>query len=185
MKRRLDRNDEEDTEISVRKRINFEAESDDNEVVIDTHAHKKRKMSREMEELKLWITDTLSTKEQTQQLIDNINNNTIRGKKNEEDIAEIKQSIHNIERHIGVQASTEPTVGSYAGAAMRPRPPAPSIPKPIPPQPTYNADERKSFYLSRRSLRLWPIEGNNNEELMSSTIAFCTCLLYTSDAADE
>ena len=43
--------DTDSREISVRKRIDFDADSDD-EVIIDNQAHKRRKMGKDIEDLK-------------------------------------------------------------------------------------------------------------------------------------
>ena len=106
-----------ETELSIRKRINFDEDDTDEEITFDTQAHKKRKISREMEELKVWMDKKLDeNKEETKKMIqESLNVTVARGKKNEADIAEIRDSIANIERRMGV---TTPAQGSYAGAGL-------------------------------------------------------------------
>ena len=48
--------DKPEEEVSVKRRIVFEIESEsDDKVTFNTQAHKKRKMGKEMEELKVWF----------------------------------------------------------------------------------------------------------------------------------
>ena len=155
-------------ELSVRKRINFDSE--DEEITFDTQAHKKRKLSKEMEELKLWIGERFDeSKAETKKLItESISATAARGKKNEEDMAEIRESISNIERRMGINT---PARGSYAGAtAVDARANSRIGARRI---VGTNQAERTAFLKSRRSLRLWPIEGETKEQLMESTINFC------------
>ena len=143
-------------EVSVRRRILFDSEDSDDKVFFDTQAHKKRKMGKEYEELKLLITSELAA--QTKVLMESISANTTRGLKNEAEIANLRGAITRIETAIlpGTQAIA--STSSYAAAAG-------TIPKTtdsliLRRQPR-TSKERESFDISRRSLRLWPIEGSN------------------------
>ena len=91
IKRKIDNgadevNEEELTEVSIRRKITFDSDSDsDQEVIFNTQAHKRKRMAKDLEELKVWfdnkITEKLvdvASKTQTQQLIDNISKNTER-----------------------------------------------------------------------------------------------------------
>ena len=81
-------------EVSVRKRINFDQESDsEEEVFFDTQAHKRRKMGKDTDELKIWIAQQfkekmsgLATHNQTQDLVKSINDTRNRVEKNEDNI---------------------------------------------------------------------------------------------------
>ena len=65
-------------EVQIRRRINFTSGSENNsddEIFFDTQAHKRRKMSKDIEKLKRWMEGKLqdvATKNQTQILIDNV-----------------------------------------------------------------------------------------------------------------
>ena len=162
--------DRDPEEISVRKRINFDDDSDDDEVIITSQAHKKRKLSAEMEELKVWMEEKFDAqKEQTQDLVKSVMANAERGKKNEHEISLIKNSIVNIERRL--DGNPVPTT-SYATAATTNRA-ATNIQETIPiPRAGSNPAERAAFLTSRKSLRIWPINGETYEEIMNATIEF-------------
>ena len=49
---------------------------------------------------------------------------------------------------------------------------------------TTNAEERSAFLLSRRSLRIWPIEGENEKEIMEALVVFC-CQALGAPRKDE
>ena len=171
-------------EITIRRRIDFEteAESDsDNEVTINRQAHKRRKMGADMEELKVWFDNkmtekmaNLSTKEQTQTLVDSINENAARGRKNEDDIRSIRAALTNIEDKLAGGSN------SYAGKAAV----LPSRENPDRVQGNFpmvassrSSTERTAFLRSRRSLRVWPIAGENEDEIREAvTVFFCQAL---------
>ena len=100
MKRKLDEgednNDINTEEVSVIRRINFDeetSEDSDNEIFFNKQAHKKRKMSQEISDLKIWLDSRLelvATRAQTQSILDNVAANKERGIRNENEIIEIK-----------------------------------------------------------------------------------------------
>ena len=49
-------------EVSVRRRINFDDYCSDEEIIFDSQAHKKRKMTKDFEELKVWLDAKLDQK---------------------------------------------------------------------------------------------------------------------------
>ena len=177
MKRKADRDEEDngeeevvtiEEELTVRKRIDFEDSSDD-EVVINRQAHKKRKISRDMEELKIWIKGQFEeNKAETRKLVDTIDAAVSKGKKNEAEINNIKDSIANIERKMGIQSNS--SSASYANAASSEPRMQRIMTRKI---ATATGSERVAFNKSRRSLRMWPIQGNSKEEIMESAVTFC------------
>ena len=174
--------DRSSVEVNVRKRINFDEDSDE-EVIIDTQAHKRRKLAGDMEELKVWMEkqfDTrlsnLATRDQQQQLIDTVNKNAERSKKNELDIGQIQTSMMNMEQRLASSATNSGS-STYSGVLMQQqRTSSLKNPSNIVQDgrgKTSNSEERAAFLLSRRSLRFWPIEGENPDALMEATIDFC------------
>ena len=107
----------------------------------------------------------VASKDQTQLLIDSISKNSERGIKNSEDIAELKNTVQRIENNISGRPS-----GYAAAAAAFPRPPSGNGRN----ESSGGSKERESFLLSRKSLRVWPIEGNNEDEIRCATTAFFT-----------
>ena len=126
----------------IRRRISF-IEDSDTEILIDNQAHKKRRMPKEVEELKLYIVDAikgLSTSKQAEGIINSISihsnqihENRMAWERNSREIGEIRNSISNIESVLlggggpnsgsggrmgaaGNQASTRPG-SSYAATA--------------------------------------------------------------------
>ena len=175
---------EEAEEVSIRRKIIFDSESDD-EVSFDIQAHKKRRMGLDMEELKVWFRAELKTKmgEQTEKITETIKENTERGIKNSEDIADLKLAISRIEANT-INPSFQPLGPSYAGAAAA-RPDSSIRTSDIPSSSSIciprayasSQEERKSFELSRRSLRIWPIDGSTEKQLMDAVaVFFCQAL---------
>ena len=160
-------NDEPEVEeTSIRRRINFDKDSDD-EISFNCQAHKRRKLSKEMEELKTWFTKELNTRmsDQTKTIMDSLNVTNTRSLKNEEDISQIKGAISRIENSLSQNGS------SYAGAVLMSRQALAVPTQPVPPAKL--PAEMESFRLSRRSLRIWPIEGENEKEMTEALTAFC------------
>ena len=95
--------EQREEEQIIRRRIDFDVDSEDEEITFNNQAHKKRKLSHDMDELKVWIGKKFEeSNEQTQLLFDNINENKARGIRNEADIQKIRESVDRIEMHIGV-----------------------------------------------------------------------------------
>ena len=103
---------EKDTESPgtyIRKRLSFVDDSD-TEILIDNQAFKRRKMSKEVEELKVYFAkaiEGLSTKGQSDAILSNlmahstqIAENKATGEKNAKDIGDIKHAVYNIERNM-------------------------------------------------------------------------------------
>ena len=125
-----------------------------------------------MEELKLWFDNKMSeklqgvaTKDQTQQLIDNIAKNSECGIKNSEDIAKLKNTVDRIETKMNGTVN-------YAGvaAAATAAPLVESAPVGRHDSPSTYSKEREAFLLSRRSLRVWLIEGSSEDEIKKATV---------------
>ena len=117
MKRKANAEVEEQLEeVTIRKRLNFEdTDSDtDNEVTFCNQAHKKRKLLKDMEEMKVWMREEikaglvgLATSDQVTKIADEvkgharqIQENKEESRKNAANIAVIQKSIENIERGI-------------------------------------------------------------------------------------
>ena len=187
MKRKINDNDNNTEtsadnfeEVSIRRRINFDADSDE-EIIFDTQAHKKRKMTKDMEELKVWFDKKME--DQTKQIVDSINVNTERGLRNEKDIVQLKGAISRIEQAIALPTqlgrSTQDNVTYASTAAM-----VPPASLNLTTAQSRLPQDRENFLLSRRRLRLWPIEGDSPKQLNESVIAFC-CQALGAPRRDE
>lgn len=181
MKRKLDSTEGEDTSgattNSTRRRIDFETEVDsDNEISLNTQANKRRKMGEEIAALKIWMegkfTENIaaSTK-QTSQIMESVSINAERSRKNAEDINGLKRSVANIERRImgGQTTSQQPESFADAVASSSCGIGAGPVPQPV----TKATHDSAAFQLSRKRLRLWPIAGEDNAEIMESVVVFC------------
>ena len=113
----------------------------------------------------------MATKAESKLLIEAVNNNTIRGKKNEEDIQLIKNSIERIEKSIGSNINPSLPTTSYANAASYNCLPVQSGHNSI--VASQDPARRNAFLQARRSLRLWPTVGTTEAEMMDATIDFC------------
>ena len=170
--------EEELVEATVRKQIVFtDSDSDsESEVFFNCHAHKRRRTMGD-EEMKVWIErqfsthlTKLATKEQVEGIRSSVAANADGVKRNKEDIADIKSAINRIEDRIRGPVPTnsrsdpstgqgvQPVAGTYAAAAGRPKRP--------------NEREENAFDVARRSIRIWPIDGKNKEEMMRNVDAF-------------
>ena len=160
--------------------MNFDEDGNDSdtEVIINCQAHKRRKMTKDIEDLKVWMTDNMATKEQTEKIYATVQSNTARAERNEDDIREIRLSLANMEREI---PTVRPNPGaSYAGVASSRAGPSRNAALPR----DKSGVDRDAFLLSRRRLRVWPIEGNNEDELKKATLAFC-CQALGAPRKDE
>ena len=105
-------NTEDTPRTAIRKKISFVDESDE-EVYIDQQAHKKRKMSQEVQELKLWFSGAiagLSTSKQAEDIITGmaaqstqISENKKTSERNANEIAGIKVTLDKIESTLCIQ----------------------------------------------------------------------------------
>ena len=90
-------------EVQVRRKINFETELEpgsdsDTEVFFDKQAHKRRRMAKDIEELKVWMekkfdASSAAAAEQNKAITNCIAMNTERSIKNADDIAQIRGTI--------------------------------------------------------------------------------------------
>ena len=121
-------------------------------------------MSKEFEELRVWFKKELNDKIscQTKTLMDTMTTNTARSIQNEKDISQLKEAIDRIESNTSGQRS-------YASTASTSRAPLTSMVQVKASQP----DETAAFLLSRRSLRLWPIDGEDEKQMRDAVVAFC------------
>lgn len=177
MKRKLsgDEIEEDSTRVeeTVRRRINFDEEGNqdsDDEIVFDRQAHKRRKMSADIEALKVWIDKKFkesndATAIQTNLILNSVTANAERSRRNTDDIVTLQKSVANIENMIGAEKGG-------AGPSAPPGQATSSLSQPVCP-PTKSTHDRNAFQLSRRRLRLWPIAGENDDELMEAVEVFC------------
>ena len=199
MKRKFVEDNKKKQEISARKRLHFnddDSESD-NEVTINTQAHKRRKLSKEMEELRAWMqtefdkqNDKLpkvATGNQLDEISRNIKTNSEQikrnqdeGRKNTEDIAALRGSITNIEReilgkHVVVSEDGDPiqVMSSYSSRIK-------SVPSSFGKMKSggsglrvgQDSRERREFLEARSSLQFWPIAGRTEEEMLENFLDF-------------
>ena len=163
---------------SIQRRISFVDDTDE-EVLINNQAHKKRKMSQEVQELKVWFGQAiagLSTRDQSDTIIANINahaaqiaENKMTGYKNSRDIQEIKNSLSSIDERLskeGDAASNQtknnnrlPGLYSTAAAAT------PHVGAGVSAVATRNLPSDEDYEFSRRTILIWPIEGDTEETL--------------------
>ena len=91
-------------EVSVKRKINFDTEAGtdtDDEVIFDTQAHKRRKMSQEIVELKVWMEGNFTEASNNSSQIEKIiQTNSHRSIKNEEDIGSLRHAINRIESNM-------------------------------------------------------------------------------------
>ena len=182
---------------NTRRRIIFgEIDESDEEVTFDSQAHKRRKMSKEVEELKMWITvqiAELSTKKQSQDIQNSISNHTsmiaenrAAGKANADKIEKMGDSISNIERSLGIARSSgllgtdvdrgqqntnglqQPSFSEVAASSTTSTRP---LVRPI------ITDEE--YEICRRSVLLWPIAGDSPAEMLANYEKFWEQALRT------
>ena len=209
--RLVETTDNEESNASAKKRLEFEVESDtDDEVFIDTQAHKKRRMSKEVDELKAWIAtqvSALSTKKQSEEIKQSINHhaaqiqeNKFACERNAKDISEMKGTLSNIEREL---------VGGARGGDGRGGQIGPisiddyELQTPLTSTNSYaravittarkelTTNQRCSrvvvtdeeYDLSRRSVLLWPIDGEDSREIKKNFEDFCRTALGSDPAS--
>ena len=178
----------------------------DTEVIITSQANKKRKMSGD-DALKLWFAEEIrkqlsgvASKDQITQLVTSVDNNTSLSRANAEMLAKQQNELDNLRVAVSslggdlngptpqcVPMSSMPS-SSYATAAGTSKdnnhPPInPNYSRLITKRPERVENERKEFEKARRSLRVWPIPGKDNQEIRDAFIGFCTdALLLPADS---
>ena len=166
-----------------RKAVDEEDVSENNK---SEEAHKRRKMTKDLEELKVWMEAKLdqkldekmanvATKDQTQNIMNGIALNSERSKRNEKEIANLHGAIARIEEGQREKfASIQGPSTSYASAASSLTnvdfPPARRM---MPTVLSKSENDRQAFLSSRKRLRLWPIEGESEQEIMQAVVVFC------------
>ena len=101
-------------EVSIRRKITFDSDDSDSEITFDKQAHKRRKMSQEIVDLKIWMeTKFKETNDCAARIEATIAANSSRGIKNAEDIVDIRAAISRIEGRL----PDSPASTSYARVA--------------------------------------------------------------------
>ena len=181
-----DLNNTTDVGSPIKKRLDFiNTDDSHDEVFINRQANKKKKMSVN-DELKIWFRKEiagLATGEQVEGIKVAVESNSARSEANENKINEIGSAVSAIQmemetdrrefdaRVMRLMGSTPSGSGGYAAAAgngisfSRGRNIAPEITR-------EERREREQFERARRSIRIWPIKGVTEGEMMDSLRGF-------------
>ena len=146
----------------------------DPDITFNHQAHKRRKMGEAIEELKILIGTRFDeqkeeSKAQNEELKKIVGSNTLGIERNRDDIQEIRGAITKIEHQLRLKTATGANATTL-GAAGSSNCPAPNYAS-VTARPKNNRDE-VAFNKARRSLRIWPIAGQSNEEIGNNLDAF-------------
>lgn len=183
----------------IPRRLEFDSDSDE-EVTFNFQANKRRKTTMD-EETRIWITNQfaeqtklLATKEQLDRIAADANHSREQSEKNAKELAEQRKDlagIHGSLRSLEMQMNDsrrgfDTRVRRIVTASRSTDAGSSSMyqPQVLPNQQRGSRTEAEdaAFEKARRSLRIWPMEDNNGEEMMKSVKDFCyNALLINKD----
>ena len=168
----------------VPKRLEFTASSDsEEEVFINTQAYKKRKMSDD-DEMKIWIRKQFEEQHKKLATREQVENITRLSEQNKSSIEAQRKEIEGIHGSLRTLEMDSNDMRRSFDARVRriiadndqgARPRAPAAGKL--PRPRSEAKEL-AYKKARRSIRIWPMEGDNADEIMTSVKKFCCSALF-------
>ena len=171
----------------IARKINFGYDSDsDPEIIITSQANKRRKMADD--ELKLWFTGELtkhladlSTKTQLNGVLSAVEKNAEKITQQGEEIAGMRATIRKLEleaidNNRSFDARVKKLMGGQPVATGSRTGPSTAVDAgavPIGKSVERIEEEKRMFQKARRSLRIWPLPGDTNDELLEAVKEFC------------